>query len=212
MPSEIPQSDRAPLGRQPYCSRRHHAAYPLARSARHMVKLDQGEHQVRGAPRRQVRDQNCRWPEPMDLDSSHTAQTTGRLDWRRQARRNSRGREGDRSMVGEAPAHNEATGRDLYASLIGWPPAGRRWARAAKRKRERGGWSRWGARSIRPHPVSFLLARGTGIARKFSTSFVEVPVNSSRRAPRAWRKPASIQTCDGHPGRWRHSRSRDTNW
>ena len=27
-------------------------------------------------------------------------------------------------MVGEAPAHNEATGRDLYASLIGWPPVG----------------------------------------------------------------------------------------
>jgi hypothetical protein len=25
-------------------------------------------------------------------------------------------------MVGEARAHNEATGRDLYASLIGWPP------------------------------------------------------------------------------------------
>jgi hypothetical protein len=50
-----------------------------------------GEPQVHGAPRRQVRDQNCRWPEPMDLDSSHTAQTTGRLDWRRQARRNSRG-------------------------------------------------------------------------------------------------------------------------
>ena len=26
-------------------------------------------------------------------------------------------------MVGEAPAHNEATGRDLYAPLIGWAAA-----------------------------------------------------------------------------------------
>jgi hypothetical protein len=25
-------------------------------------------------------------------------------------------------MVGEAPAHNEATGRGLYATLIGGPP------------------------------------------------------------------------------------------
>ena len=27
-------------------------------------------------------------------------------------------------MVGEAPAHNEARGRDLYAPLIGGPPVG----------------------------------------------------------------------------------------
>ena len=27
-------------------------------------------------------------------------------------------------MVGEAPAHNEATGRGLYAPLIGGPPLG----------------------------------------------------------------------------------------
>ena len=27
-------------------------------------------------------------------------------------------------MVGEAPAHNEATGSGLNAPLIGWPPVG----------------------------------------------------------------------------------------
>jgi hypothetical protein len=37
------------------------------------------------------------------------------------------------------------------------------------------------------------------------------PVNANPRGPRAWRKPASTQTCGGHPGRWRHTRSRSTN-
>ena len=31
------------------------------------------------------------------------------------------------------------------------------------------------------------------------------PVNASRRDPLACRKPASIRTCDEHPGRWRRS-------
>jgi hypothetical protein len=40
---------------------------------------------------------------------------------------------------------------------------------------------------------------------------VVIGFNSTRRGPRAWRKPATIQTCDGHLGRWRHSRSHNTN-
>ena len=41
-------------------------------------------------------------------------------------------------MVGEAPAHNEATGRDLYASLIGLATSGA----AAERARRSGNASR----------------------------------------------------------------------
>ena len=116
-------------------------------------------------------------------------------------------------MVGEAPAHNEATGRDLYASLIGWPPVGPPLSARGEAERERlvleGRLVAMGARSIRPHPVSCWRGE-TDIART-STSFDEVPVNSSLRAPRVLRKPASIQTYYGHLGRWRHARSRNTN-
>ena len=42
-------------------------------------------------------------------------------------------------MVGEVPAHNEAAGRDLYASLIGLAAGGA----AAKRARRSGNASRW---------------------------------------------------------------------
>jgi hypothetical protein len=150
-----------------------------------MVKLSRGEHQVRGAPRRQVRDQNRRWPKPMDLDSSHIAQGPGRLDCRPQARRNSRGRESDRSMVGEAPAHNEATGRGLYAPLIGGPPVGppvrarivpkramseaetRTVSTGARRAVGRDG----GFEAFVLIPYLSLLTRGTDIARDSSDSF-----------------------------------------
>jgi hypothetical protein len=40
-------------------------------------------------------------------------------------------------MVGEAPAHNEATGRDLYASLIDWPPVGPPLSARGEAERER---------------------------------------------------------------------------
>ena len=58
-------------------------------------------------------------------------------------------------MVGEAPAHNEATGRDLCASLIGLAtsgPAAERARRSGNASRWcwKGGWSRWGPRSTRP--------------------------------------------------------------
>ena len=73
-------------------------------------------------------------------------------------------------MVGEAPAHNEATGRDLYASLIGWSPVepplsarGEAETRAVSAGRAVG--RDGGARSIRPHPYLSCWRRGTDIAR-----------------------------------------------
>ena len=36
-------------------------------------------------------------------------------------------------------------------------------------------------------------------------------VNASRRDPRTWHKPTSIQTCGGLPGRLCHTRSRNTS-
>ena len=115
-------------------------------------------------------------------------------------------------MVGEAPAHNEATGRDLYASLIGWPPVGPPLsARGEAETRAVSAGRAVGRDGAQASVLTPLLARGTDIARNPRLVFDEVPVNSSRRAPRVLRKPASIQTYDGHPGRWRHARSRDTN-
>ena len=75
-------------------------------------------------------------------------------------------------MVGEAPAHNEATGRDLYASLIGWPPRGAAAERAEAETRAVSAGRAIGRDGGSKHPSSpriFLAgAGGTDIAR---TSF-----------------------------------------
>ena len=135
-----------------------------------MVKLSRGEHRIRGAPvvRYEIKIAvgRSQWTwivhtPPKPLEGSIGGQ----------ARRNSRGREGDRSMVGEAPAHNEATGRDLYASLIGWPPVGPPLsARGEAETRAVGAGravGRDGARSTRPHPV----AAGGRTSQESSMSF-----------------------------------------
>jgi Peptidase family S41 len=54
------------------------------------------------------------------------------------------------------------------------------------------------------------LVGGAVVAARDASGFSRSAVNASPHGPRAWRKPASIQTCDGRPGRWRHTRSRDT--
>ena len=59
---------------------------------------------------------------------------------------------------------------------------------------------------------SSISAAKTALSLLHSMSGCSWLVNVSRRGPRAWHKPASIQTCGGLPGRWRHIRSRNTNW
>jgi hypothetical protein len=55
--------------------------------------------------------------------------------------------------------------------------------------------------------VSPLYSRKADMTARF----MNARPNSSRHVPHAWRNPASIQTYDGHLGRWRHSRLGNTS-
>jgi hypothetical protein len=65
-----------------------------------------------------------------------------------------------------------------------------------------------GVRVFDPELKWSTTAQGEGPTHTLSP--VRRGTNSSWRGPRAWRKPASTQTCNGRPGRWRHSRLRNT--